>query len=82
MKRRRVTTHEAKTHLSQLLAEVERGEEILVCRGKQVVARLVSARESTPNARPKVGTITSPPVRIPAGAFEPLEGDALKDWDI
>ncbi len=38
---RTVTIHEAKTHLSKLLADVERGEEIVVARGDVPVARLV-----------------------------------------
>ncbi len=36
-----VTVHEAKTHLSRLLREVEEGATILVKRGNKVVARLV-----------------------------------------
>jgi prevent-host-death family protein len=39
-----VTIHAAKTHLSQLLARVERGEEIILARGKHPVARLVPYR--------------------------------------
>ncbi|HEX3905314.1 MAG TPA: type II toxin-antitoxin system Phd/YefM family antitoxin [Solirubrobacterales bacterium] len=36
-----VNVHEAKTHFSRLLARVERGEEILIARAGQPVARLV-----------------------------------------
>jgi prevent-host-death family protein len=43
---RSVNVHEAKTHLSRLLAEVERGEEIVISRGGKPVARLL------PFARP------------------------------
>lgn len=35
-----VTVHEAKTHLSRLLKEVEAGETIIIRRGKTEVARL------------------------------------------
>jgi prevent-host-death family protein len=38
---RQVTIHEAKTHLSRLLADVERGEEIVIARASQPIARLV-----------------------------------------
>ncbi|HZH04882.1 MAG TPA: type II toxin-antitoxin system prevent-host-death family antitoxin [Myxococcaceae bacterium] len=79
---KRVTTHQAKTHLSQLLAEVEKGEEILVCRGKRVVARLVSAKDKDSPRRPRVGTVTSGPVKVSEGAFNPLAGSALKEWGI
>ncbi|MBX9814850.1 MAG: hypothetical protein A4S12_09880 [Proteobacteria bacterium SG_bin5] len=36
-----VTVHEAKTHLSKLLARVEAGEEIVIARGSTEVAKLV-----------------------------------------
>lgn len=42
-----VNVHEAKTHLSRLLARVEAGEEILISRAGHPVARLVSARKPT-----------------------------------
>jgi prevent-host-death family protein len=35
-----VNVHEAKTHLSRLLARVEAGEEIVIARGGHPVARL------------------------------------------
>ncbi|MEP6870225.1 MAG: type II toxin-antitoxin system prevent-host-death family antitoxin [Anaerolineaceae bacterium] len=37
--------HEAKTHFSELVAAVERGEEVLISRRGKPVARLVSAAE-------------------------------------
>lgn len=36
-----VNIHNAKTHLSQLLARVERGEEVTIARAGKPVARLV-----------------------------------------
>jgi prevent-host-death family protein len=39
-----VTVHEAKTHLSRLLARVERGEEIIIARNRRAIARLVPLR--------------------------------------
>jgi prevent-host-death family protein len=38
---REVNVHEAKTHLSRLLARVERGEEVVIARAGKPVARLV-----------------------------------------
>jgi prevent-host-death family protein len=38
---RTVNVHEAKTHLSRLLAQVEAGEEVIIARGGKPVARLV-----------------------------------------
>jgi prevent-host-death family protein len=36
-----VTIHEAKTNLSRLIEKARRGEEIIIARGRQPVARLV-----------------------------------------
>lgn len=36
-----VNTHEAKTRLSSLLAAVERGEEVVIARNNQPIAKLV-----------------------------------------
>ncbi|MGG2475996.1 type II toxin-antitoxin system Phd/YefM family antitoxin, partial [Rhizobium sp. BR5] len=36
---------EAKTHLSELLARVEAGEEVVIARGNEAVARLVRAND-------------------------------------
>ena len=41
-----VTMHEAKTHLSRLVREVEAGEEIVIARGKEPVVRLVPVATS------------------------------------
>ena len=45
-----VNVHEAKTHLSRLLSRVSRGEEIVIAKDGQPVAKLsaVSARERKP----------------------------------
>ncbi len=80
---KRVTTHEAITHLSRLITEVERGEEIVICRGKEPAAKLVSAGlESLDRARPKVGTITSESITYSEDCFDPLSATDLKEWGI
>lgn len=76
-----VTIHQAKTHLSRLLQQVERGEEVVVCRGKQPVAKIVPS-DSRPVHRPKVGQPTSPRFDIPEDAFAPLDAEGLKDWGL
>jgi prevent-host-death family protein len=42
---RLVNVHEAKTHLSRLLQDVERGEEILIGRAGEPIARLSPVRK-------------------------------------
>lgn len=43
-----VNVHEAKSNLSELLRRVERGEEIVIARAGQPVARLVPFGEAEP----------------------------------
>ena len=37
-----VTIHEAKTHLSRLLQECQRGESVIIARGKTPIAKLTA----------------------------------------
>ena len=48
----KVNVQEAKIHLSRLLARAEAGEEILISRAGQPVARLVPARRAQGRRRP------------------------------
>jgi prevent-host-death family protein len=41
-----VSVHEAKTHLSRLLKRAEDGEEVIIARGSEPVARLVPVKSS------------------------------------
>jgi len=41
-----VNTHYAKTHLSQLIEQAARGEEIIIARAGKPVARLIGYREA------------------------------------
>lgn len=66
-----VTVHEAKTHMSKLLARVEAGEEIVIARGRTEVAKLVSAR-----AEPR--KMTPGWLRNDSGGSDPL---AYGFWD-
>ncbi len=43
-----VTVHEAKTHLSRLLKQLEDGEEIIIAKGKKPVAKLVLLKKTAP----------------------------------
>ena len=81
---RSVDAHAAKTYLSQLLADVERGETVLICRGGRPIAELrpVAPRVDDPLAADpalRVDVRESPiaptaPEGWPDSAFPP--GDA------
>ena len=46
-KQQRVGVHEAKTHLSRLIRQVEKGTEIIVVRGGKPVVRMIPATDVT-----------------------------------
>ena len=77
-----ITVHEAKTHLSKYLVEVENGLEILIARGKKPVARLVPLKKKPISRRPKVGEMIDKPFHIPDSAFAPLSDKELADWGL
>ena len=75
-----ITAHEAKTHLSRYLADVEKGKEFIIARGKTEVAMLVPVKKPKLKPRPKVGEIIGKPFKFPASAFAPLTDEELKEW--
>ncbi len=73
-----VNVHYAKTNLSQLLARVAEGEEIVIARGATPVAKLaplVSGKKKRVFGRRK-GEVT-----LDDGFFEPLPEDELALWN-
>ncbi|MEQ1709755.1 MAG: type II toxin-antitoxin system Phd/YefM family antitoxin [Terricaulis sp.] len=42
----KVKIHQAKTNLSKLIAKVEAGEEVVICRGDKEVAKLSAANDA------------------------------------
>ncbi|MSP60281.1 MAG: type II toxin-antitoxin system prevent-host-death family antitoxin [Myxococcales bacterium] len=74
-----VTIHEAKTHLSRLLAGLADGEEVVVCKGSQPIARIVPLRPDSVR-RPKVDERTSRRVKYSKDCFAPLSDHELEDW--
>ena len=74
---RMVTIHIAKTTLSKLVARVEAGEEIVIARGRQPVARLVPIAGVAPERR--FGAMRGH-ARVDAAFFEPLPEDELTGW--
>ena len=77
-----ITVHEAKTHLSRYLVEVENGLEILIARGKKPVARLVPLTEMPVAKRPNVGEMIDKPFHIPDSAFASLTNKELAEWGL
>jgi antitoxin (DNA-binding transcriptional repressor) of toxin-antitoxin stability system len=74
----KVTIHAAKTNLSRLIQRVEAGEEILLARGDQPVAKLVPL-STTPHER-KFGALRGK-IIVDQSFFEPLPEDELSRWE-
>jgi prevent-host-death family protein len=76
----RVTIHEAKTHLSRLLEEVEKGGEVVISRRDKPIARLVPIEPSQPQLERKPGRFAGQFELGPA-FFEPMPDDELARWE-
>jgi antitoxin (DNA-binding transcriptional repressor) of toxin-antitoxin stability system len=72
------TIHQAKTNLSKLVEQAERGEEVLLARGKKVVAKLVPI-----SAAPKKRRLNILQGKLKVGRkfFEPLPKEELDAWE-
>jgi prevent-host-death family protein len=72
----RVNVHEAKTQLSRLLEAASRGEEVVIARNGEPVARLVPVAPArrTPGAARGRGRLT-------ADFFEPLPAEVLDAFE-
>jgi len=72
----KVTVHAAKTNLSRLIAEVEAGGEVVICRGDKPVAKLVPANDVKRLPDRKPGFLKGV-VALDDSFFDPLPEDML-----
>ncbi len=70
-----VNVHQAKTQLSRLLAQVEAGEEVVIARRGEPVARLVRCKGK------RQPDVLKGKIVIPDSFFDPLPEDELKFWE-
>lgn len=77
----KVTIHVAKTTLSKLIARVEAGEEITICRGATEVARLVPATDAKRLPPRKPGRLKGVMEPIPDDAFAPMSDAEIAEWE-
>jgi prevent-host-death family protein len=71
------TIHQAKTNLSRLIEKAERGEEVVISRGKEPVVRLVLV--SKHSGKRQLGILKGK-YKIDPVFFEPLPQDELDAW--
>jgi prevent-host-death family protein len=76
-----VTIHEAKTNLSKLIARAQKGEEIVIAKGKEPVVRLTPVHQKTGKrglAGLKKGKWPAAPDEF---FFAPLPEEELELWE-
>jgi prevent-host-death family protein len=75
-----VTIHQAKTQLSKLIAKAEAGEEVVIMRGKQPVARLTAVAPQ--KKKLTFGCMKGKIPHLPNEFFfEPLPEEELRLWE-
>ena len=72
-----VNVHQAKTQLSRLLAQVEAGEDVVISRRGEPVARLVGCK---PRSKRQPDVLKGKVV-IPESFFDPLSEEELTAWE-
>ena len=72
-----VNVHEAKTHLSRLLAKVEAGENIVIARNGTPVARIVPVKRQ---GRRQFGSMKGR-IKFDDSFFDPLPEEELAAWE-
>jgi prevent-host-death family protein len=73
------TVHQAKTNLSKLLRKVENGEEVIIARGKEPVAKIIPfpARK-----KKRVPGSLKGKIHIHPSFFDPMSKEELALWGI
>ncbi len=72
-----VNVHEAKTHLSRLLAHVEAGDEVIIARNGKPVAQLVRCKSE---GKREPGSMAGL-FEVPDSFFDPLPEEELAAWE-
>ena len=73
------TIHETKTNLSKLIQKAREGEEVIIAKGKEPVAKIVPIRIADRPRKPGrfKGKISWTP-----DAFDPMTDEELRDWGL
>lgn len=75
------TVHEAKTHLSRLIARALDGEEVVIARGKEPKVRLVPIDREVSFKLRVPGSMDGQFTATP-DAFDSLTDDELREWGL
>ena len=72
-----VNIHQAKTHLSRLLVQVEAGDEVVIARNGKPIARLVRFRD---HGKRRFGALRGQ-IDVDESFFDPLPETELAAWE-
>jgi len=73
------TIHEAKTNLSKLIQKARDGEEVIIAKGKEPVAKIVPIHVAD---RPHKPGRFKGKIWWTEDVFDPLTGEELRDWGL
>ena len=75
-----VTVHQAKTHLSKLIAAAERGEEVVIARGDKPAVRIVPFEPRLQSPSRRFGALREEG-KFDETFFDPLPEEELRRWE-
>lgn len=75
---KQVNMHEAKTHLSRYIAELEPGDKIVICNRNEPVAEIHPVKKT--KRVPRIG-VAKGKIHVPESFFDPLPDDMLKAFN-
>lgn len=75
----RINVHEAKTHLSRHLAEVEKGEVVVICRRNVPIAEIRPLSPARREPR-RIGPLRGE-FQVPESFFDPLPEETLAAFE-
>lgn len=75
-----VNIHEAKAHLSELIAKVEAGEKVMIARRNKPIAELVPIKAETAKKPPRKLGLAEGCFTISDDFFDPMTEEELAEW--
>lgn len=75
------TIHAAKANLSKLIERAEKGEEVVIARGKKPAVRLMPLEMPAHVRRHRAFGILKGKLNLPDCFFAPLSEEELEDWE-
>ncbi len=75
----RLNIHEAKTHLSAVLAKLRPGDKVLICRRNKPIAEIRAL--PGPGSKRRPFGLDAGKLKVPPSFFEPLPGEIVEGFE-